>query len=194
MKPRIEWLLSPLSTPAKAWIAVGIYVLLLVSSADIVLKAYLWVFRILGAAGVSRGLYAVFAIGGCMLVWAAAPRSWTNWAALVLLGMVLLLWLRRMSVPADRIHVLQYGPLTLLLYHAARLRWRGALSHALSFSAGALVGVIDELVQAVRPERYFDWSDIGVDILSALLALALIRFVLATRTAPEVPVELNGCP
>jgi VanZ family protein len=63
------------------------------------------------------------------------------------------------------LHFGEYAILTVLLYRAAR---NGKREVATSVGVGAAYAVLDELHQELVPGRYFQWSDIGFDLLGVL--------------------------
>ena len=88
-------------------------------------------------------------------------------AVYVLLGV-------RMAVP-ERSHLMEYGILAVLVYEA--LSERAANGRRVpcpavgAFLATALIGVLDECMQAVLPIRMFEWRDILFNVLAALAAI-----------------------
>ena len=82
--------------------------------------------------------------------------------------------------PQERLHYLGYGLLAMLLYVGfVRLfetdKERGGGSvfapAAAALVVGSLVGYADELLQIIWPRRYFDWADVGMNIVAVGLGL-----------------------
>lgn len=89
-------------------------------------------------------------------------------------GVYLLVFLR-LSVAAERSHLIEYGVLALVIHellkeraHQGRRIPRPAL---LALVATALIGVLDEGLQALVPGRVFDTFDMGFDALAATMAI-----------------------
>ena len=72
--------------------------------------------------------------------------------------------------PEESIHCLQYGVLGWLLLRAVRLEYHGLAAHWAAAMIGIALGIADELIQWLVPERYFDFRDLGINALSVLLA------------------------
>lgn len=118
------------------------------------------------AAAVVRWMIGRRAALGAWCVLAAAALTYTGFA----------LWL---EVPQERLHLVEYGGLALLLRaaFAERRRARGAgadepRTAGAALAAVAAVGLADELVQGILPNRQYDPRDVGWNALSAALALA----------------------
>ncbi|MDP6953849.1 MAG: VanZ family protein [Alphaproteobacteria bacterium] len=77
------------------------------------------------------------------------------------------------AFPAKRVHVFQYALLALVVRQGLAGRIGGMPLLAMSALVAALLGVHDELVQGIRPERYFGLSDILVNSVSALAGACL---------------------
>ncbi len=101
------------------------------------------------------------------------PRSTVAWlvaaVALALAGLLL----ADPAFPAKRVHVFQYALLALVVRRGLAGRIGGMSLLAMSALVAALLGVHDELVQGIRPERYFGLSDILVNSVSALAGACL---------------------
>jgi hypothetical protein len=77
------------------------------------------------------------------------------------------------AFPAKRVHVFQYALLALVVRQALGGRIGGTALLAMAALVAALLGVHDELVQGIRPERYFGLGDILVNSVSALAGACL---------------------
>jgi len=133
---------------------------------------------------VAAGALVVMWVG--LTVWArcsVADRAW--------IGLALLLYAvgtLNARYPQERLHYLGYGLMAILLYIGfARDRvgstpdpgsgvasggHRGFVAPALAaFVVGCLVGFADELLQILWPRRYFDWADVGMNVVAVGLGL-----------------------
>jgi VanZ family protein len=72
------------------------------------------------------------------------------------------------SSPIGRIHLVEYGLLSILFLRALPLP-RTAGRYFTAFATAAAVGFADELVQIAIPNRVFDWYDVGLNASAALL-------------------------
>jgi len=81
----------------------------------------------------------------------------------------------RITVPAERSHLMEYGVLALLVYEALTERKSQGRSvpapALLAIGVTATAGVLDECVQWLVPSRVFDWRDILFNVLAAVMAV-----------------------
>jgi VanZ family protein len=98
--------------------------------------------------------------------------------------------LSRMSVLQERMHLLEYGVVALAFRAAFAGRSaahrggdRGPSIRAAVAALGATVaaGWLDEGIQALLPNRYYDIRDVGFNTLAGALALAVEAALDATR-------------
>ena len=82
----------------------------------------------------------------------------------------------RMALPEERTHLIEYGVVAVFIHEALKER----SSHGrfvpvpalIAVAAASVVGVIDECIQAVIPNRVFDTEDILFNVLAAVMAVA----------------------
>jgi hypothetical protein len=75
-------------------------------------------------------------------------------------------WRLLASSPVGRVHLPEYGLLSVLAFRALG----GSLPAAAGGgAAAAAIGLLDETVQAVTPGRVFDWWDVALNVAAALL-------------------------
>jgi len=82
-------------------------------------------------------------------------------------------WVLRAN-PEEAFHFVQYGVLSVLLYRALYHRFRDASLYLVAFGLGAIAGTFDELIQWIVPERFFDFRDIGINMLAGLFVQSAI--------------------
>lgn len=82
----------------------------------------------------------------------------------------------RMAIPEERTHLIEYGVLAIFIHEALMERAsqgrrvpRPALIAVLTT---ALIGIFDECIQAVLPNRVFDVRDILFNVVAAVMAVA----------------------
>jgi VanZ family protein len=88
---------------------------------------------------------------------------------------VYMMMVARITMPAERTHLFEYGLVAVLIYQALAERrnngrhvpWPAALAVAIT----AAVGWIDEGIQALLPSRVYDLRDVGVNALAGLMAI-----------------------
>jgi hypothetical protein len=107
---------------------------------------------------------------------------WADAAWLVAIAAVLIFWTRAlMGQPEEAIHFLEYGVLGVLLYRALRLHIPDPGVFVAGALLGAIVGTVDEILQWVVPDRYWDFRDLVLNGgASVLVQIALWRVVRKT--------------
>lgn len=87
----------------------------------------------------------------------------------------LLMFLRMTASPEERTHLMEYTVVALLIYEALTERAsngrRVPVPALLAIGATALLGVLDEVIQAVLPSRVFDPLDMLFNVLAAVMAI-----------------------
>ncbi|HSR53598.1 MAG TPA: VanZ family protein [Acidobacteriota bacterium] len=169
----------------RAWAAAGAYVALLLATQNLVLSGYMWVFQQMGGAqAVSRWIYLLFGVATVAFLALVRPRGIRAWGTLVGLAAGLVLLFKDTDVPANLLHFVQYGPLTLLIFWALGKRMAGWARHSATLGLILAVSVVDELVQSLVPHwneafppRRFDPHDIWLNLVAAVTFLLLIAFV-----------------
>lgn len=162
----------------RLWLAVGLAVGLLLAA----LYPMQFVLDALRARNLLR-----FAISGLFLVCAAAVVTalarrrapLVAWLVVALAGGLYTAIALAMEVPQERLHLVEYGALALLLRAAiaASLASRPAgdrVSNVDIWALGAAtaIGWLDEEVQGILPNRMYDLRDVAFNALAAAMALA----------------------
>lgn len=75
-----------------------------------------------------------------------------------------------MSIPEERLHLTQYGLLTILLWWSFLPAVKGWGLFFIVLAIGSLGGAGDELVKHWRSNRVGDWRDVWLNALSVILA------------------------
>ena len=83
--------------------------------------------------------------------------------------------------PAERLHLVEYGLVAILLLRALRLDFTAKSAFALAFALTGVVGLVDEGIQAVLPQRYFEFKDILLNIVSGGLGLLVVGLAFPER-------------
>ncbi len=95
--------------------------------------------------------------------------------ALGIAGAYLIAFLR-MTIPEERSHLIEYTVVALFIYEALTERAsqgrRVPVPALLAILATALIGVLDECIQAFLPSRVFDPRDILFNLLAGVMAVA----------------------
>lgn len=80
-------------------------------------------------------------------------------------------FMNHMEIPAEKIHFLEYGILSVLIFRAVRHVIANEIVYYLTFAICYLIGVSDEFIQSMVPKRVGDIVDTGWNLAAVLLAL-----------------------
>jgi hypothetical protein len=159
----------------RLWLAVAIAVTLLLAA----LYPLQFVLDALRARNLLRLTIAgLFLFSACAAAVALARRraplaAWLAGAAAAAVYAVAAL---AMEVPQERLHLVEYGALALLLRAAVAESRRGRapawVTDAWTLAGATAIGWLDEGVQGILPNRMYDLRDVGFNAFAAALALA----------------------
>lgn len=76
--------------------------------------------------------------------------------------------------PEESLHVVEYGFLGWLLLRACSHRFRDPGVYLLAAALGSLAGTVDEVLQWIVPDRYWDYRDLLINACAASLTLMLV--------------------
>ncbi len=82
--------------------------------------------------------------------------------------------LATISSPEEKIHFIEYGILAYLVFRALRLDHGAGAAYAGAFALTAALGWVDEGIQHLLPNRYYQTSDVVLNAVSGLLGLLLV--------------------
>lgn len=175
-------------TPVRAWLAVGIYTIALYSTLTLAYDLYIRVFDQIGRDWMSWLLNLTYVLIGLVILLLLLSGRSSRPGAYVTLALVALatgycLYLE--DVPANRIHFLQYGPLTILVLDALRFHCRDSYIYVWTLALVTLIGLGDEVLQGVLSDRRFDPHDVVLNSLAGILTLALVGWVLGPENYPR---------
>ena len=83
-------------------------------------------------------------------------------------------YLINLQYPEEKLHLIEYGILGYLVYKAMRIDIKGFLGYLSAFLLTAFLGWIDEEIQRILPNRYFQVSDVVLNAQSGALGLFII--------------------
>ena len=121
------------------------------------------------------------------VLWHGWKSRISRWEIGIWLGVaaVYLLLILRMAVPEERSHLIEYSVLAVFIHEALKERtgngtkvWRPALLAILITTA---IGLLDEAIQLVVPDRVFDPIDMLFNTLAAVLAITASSMISWTR-------------
>lgn len=90
--------------------------------------------------------------------------------------------LATISHPEEKIHFIEYGILAYLVFRALRLDHGAWAAYAGAFALTAALGWVDEGIQHLLPNRYYQISDVVLNAVSGLLGLLLVYVFQRTRS------------
>ena len=85
------------------------------------------------------------------------------------------------ALARERLHLVEYGFVGFFLYRALRLDIGRNRAYAVSFCLTVVIGIGDELIQLMLPQRFFEIKDVQLNAFSAGLGLMLWRVVERNR-------------
>jgi VanZ family protein len=121
-------------------------------------------------------------IGG-VLALRSIVRKWTSWTQFLWLAVVtsVFVWstLELRSSPEEAVHFVQYGVLGLLIFRALAHSIRDPTIYGTAVAIGASIGIVDEVIQWLTPERFWGLRDIWFNFVG--VALTMVGIALGTR-------------
>jgi VanZ family protein len=145
---------------------------------------------------IGYSVMAVVATAGIAAAVLLARRSHrlrtADMAWLTVVAAVVLLWTGAlMAQPEEAVHFLEYGVLGVLAHRALRTRTHDWTVFVAAALLGSVVGTLDEIVQWIVPDRYFDLRDIVLNGgASALVQVAIWRLA-PVHPAPPSPQSVR---
>jgi len=158
----------------RLWLCVLLVVIAIYSSLGLVgtLAGILREKNLLGSLFFISFLMILAAIIGSGLQRRAGKREiWVTVGIIAVYGMMF----SRLGSLEERTHLFEYGVVAILIHQAflERLNQGGRVPGpaVLAVVLTAILGWLDEGIQALLPNRVYDFVDVGVNFLSALMAV-----------------------
>lgn len=131
------------------------------------------------------------AVGCCVLyylIFKSKVRDPKTYLYLVLIAAVYGLILFKLSrFPAERLHLLEYGIVGLLAHRAVKHYSKEPGCTILATLITLNIGLLDELVQGILPNRYYDTKDVMVNAAAGILGVLIATVVKSTRSRESEP-------
>ncbi len=175
------------SSPRKAWIAVVLYTVFLYSTLTLSFDLYVSLFDRMGREfmdSLMSWMYLPLGLILAALIFIFFPRRIGAYVAFLLIALAFICCLQFLTVPAKRFHFLQYGLLTVLVFDALRFHCHDRYHYVWTLLIVALLGLGDETVQGILPDRYFGVADVVLNSVAGLLTLAFLGFVIGDENYP----------
>ena len=122
-------------------------------------------------------VFAMLLVGAAVVTFGLStrPGGAEIGVALGIIAVYLLVFIR-MAIPEERTHLIEYGVVASLVYQALKERVsqgrRVPVPALLAAAITAVVGTVDECIQAFVPGRVFDPLDILFNILAGVMAIS----------------------
>ena len=143
---------------------------------------------------ISIGLVVLLVVGFVAWRWLKSrPSIGEVGVALGIAAVYLFAWVR-IPIPEERTHLIEYSLVAILIYLALIERQRNGrrvpVPAFLAIVATALLGLLDESIQALLPKRVFDFIDVGFNAGAGLMAvLAIIALAWARRRGNQILID-----
>ena len=125
-------------------------------------------------------LFAMFLVGATIVPQGIKVRPGGAEIAIMLgvTAVYLLLFLRSTASPAERTHLMEYGVVGVFIYETLAERVnqgrRVPLPPLMAIVATAALGVVDEGIQWILPNRVFDPQDILFNLLAGTMSIGAV--------------------
>lgn len=165
-----------------------LYTIFLYSTLTVAYRVYVSLYEQIGRDTMSQWMNLSFLVAGAVLLLFFLPLVFQDWSRILAFAMICLsvaYCLAYLEVPAKRFHFFQYAPLGVLLFDAVGFRWSGRQRYLLTAAGVAFLGLGDELIQWVLPNRHFGVPDLVVNSVAGILALCFIGFVVGEENYPR---------
>ncbi|MBN1870222.1 MAG: VanZ family protein [Candidatus Omnitrophica bacterium] len=110
-------------------------------------------------------------------------RRASSYVLLFLIAIVYLGGIRFLKIPVERVHFIEYGILVFLVYRALSLDFKNSWPYVGAFILTSLIGLGDEGIQYLLPNRYYSLMDVCLNCVSAALGLALVYVITRDKKA-----------
>ncbi len=159
------------------WLIVFLYVLFIFVTIPYVPKIWSSLTQLLGK-GTSAILNVSYGfLGSCVILYSyfrLQKKSFMFYAALLLIFLCYGYLLKNLSVAIEKIHLLEYGVLSTLVYWAVKPKIKRILIYGVILGIVFLVGWADELVQRVTPGRVYEFKDVLLNWKAGILGFLLV--------------------
>lgn len=85
-----------------------------------------------------------------------------------------------MSSPVEMLHFLEYGAVGVLAFLSTSERWSTPKRFLFAALFTLAAGWVDEGIQALLPNRFYDLRDVGSDALAGLMAITVFTILRAS--------------
>ncbi len=175
------------SSARTAWLVAAVYTIVLYSTLTLAFRIYVWMFARFGKPFMSSlmiWIYVPVGIALFAILFFRLPRQLGRYVAFLMLSLAMAFCLDRITIPAKRFHFVEYAPLAVLVFDALRFHCRDRYHYVWAMAVVALVGLGDEVIQGILPNRYFGINEVVTNATAGLFALVFIGFVMGEENYP----------
>jgi len=120
---------------------------------------------------------ALFVCLFCIIFWIKKCFAVCKSSTYLFLGFIFIIYIVGfilIEIPEEKIHFIEYGVLSVLVYWALKEVGKNWLRFLLAFIITSLIGFGDEVIQYFLPNRYYQFSDVVLNSISAGLGLSWV--------------------
>lgn len=136
---------------------------------------------------VSFALVLLLVVGAIVWRWVQRRPDWSEIGIALGVAFAYLMVWWRIDSWEERTHLIEYGIVAALIHQALLERVRNGrrvpVPATLAVAMTALLGTLDEIIQAILPNRVFDVRDIGFNALAGFMVIAA-RLALVPQQRP----------
>lgn len=97
---------------------------------------------------------------------------------IVFFGIVYCSLFRSLKLPEENAHFIEYSLVYPIVVYSLRPYFKKHMLFIGSFLLAILIGWGDESIQSLIPGRYFEWSDVGLNVVGAFLGMGVYLSIL----------------
>ncbi len=160
------------------WLAFGLWTAVVFAAVPYANDIQGWISDLFGEQALRFGMMALLlALTVAFAVRLIRRRDPSDlWRLAWLLGLALaafvLMW--RLEVDAEPVHLALYGVLGWLAFRALSVRHRDGGVYPAAAALTAIAGTLDEILQWLLPERFWDMGDIGINVFAGVVVQLVI--------------------
>ena len=109
-------------------------------------------------------------------------RIYACFAVLAFSGIIIFIIMMFQPNVNKHIHIPEYVIMCWVLYKALSIDYKGSGIYLLIFLCAAMLGIIDELLQGIHPQRFYGWSDMLVNAAASLIGVFTL---MGLKSAPS---------
>lgn len=97
----------------------------------------------------------------------------------------------QVKLAEEKIHFFEYGILSFLIYRALAVDIKRAWVYPLAFILVFILGWVDEIIQYILPNRYYEFRDVAMNGIGGIIGLVFI-FIVNMDKVDRGPLKFIG--